>query len=99
MLLALVYFTDVVPEIVLVWPPEESTPAVFLDPLRERFLPNRALLGAAEGHELDALSLLAPIAGGKTALEGRPAAYVCERGTCALPTTEPAEMMAQLRRR
>ena len=99
MLLALDYFTDVVPEIVLVWPSEENAPTAFLDSLRDRFLPNRALLGAAEGHELDALSRLAPIAGGKTALEGRPAAYVCERGTCALPTTGPAEMMAQLRRR
>jgi uncharacterized protein YyaL (SSP411 family) len=96
MLLALDYFVATPPEIVLVWASGEGPPAAFVDPLRRTFLPHRALLGAAAGANLDALAQLAPIAGGKTTLSGRPAAYVCELGTCRLPTTEPAAMEAQL---
>jgi uncharacterized protein YyaL (SSP411 family) len=96
MLLALDYFTDTPPEVVLIWASGQRAPAAFVDPLRRRFMPNRALLGAAEGVELDALARLAPIAAGKTALGGRATAYVCERGACGLPTTDPAAMEAQL---
>lgn len=96
MLLALDYFTDVPAEIVLVWPQEHSVPAPFIEALRQAFLPNCALLGTPEGGALEALARLAPIVRGKTALAGRPAAYVCERGACSLPTTEPAAMEAQL---
>jgi uncharacterized protein YyaL (SSP411 family) len=96
MLLALDYFIDAPPEIVLVWAAGQNAPAAFVDPLRHTFLPNRALLGAAEGAELDALARLAPIVDGKTALAGRATAYVCEQGTCRVPTTEPAAMKAQL---
>ncbi|MDB5040571.1 MAG: hypothetical protein JWN27_1297, partial [Candidatus Eremiobacteraeota bacterium] len=60
------------------------------------FMPNRALLGAAEGAELDALARLAPIARDKIALSGRATAYVCEGGACRLPATEPGAMEAQL---
>ncbi len=96
MLLALDYFTDAPPEVVLIWPSGQRAPAAFVDPLRRTFIPNRALLGGAEGAELDALARLAPIAGGKIALSGRATAYVCERGACRLPATEPAAMEAQL---
>jgi uncharacterized protein YyaL (SSP411 family) len=96
MLLGLDFFTGASPEIVLVWPAGESAPTPFLEPLRRTFIPNRALLGAAEGTDLDGLARLAPIAAGKTILAGRAAAYVCEHGACRLPTTDPAEMEAQL---
>ena len=96
MLLALDYFTDAPPEVVLIWASGQRAPAAFVDPLRRTFMPNRALLGAAEGAELDALARLAPIAGGKIALSGRATAYVCERGECRLPATEPAARAAQL---
>jgi uncharacterized protein len=96
MLIALDYFTDAPPEVVLIWPSGQHAPAAFVDPLRLTFMPNRALLGAAEGAQLDALARLAPIAEGKTALSGRATAYVCEGGTCRLPATEPAAMEAQL---
>jgi uncharacterized protein YyaL (SSP411 family) len=96
MLLAVDYFTDVPAEVVLVWAAGQRAPAALLDSLRRTFLPNRALLGAAEGGELEALAHLAPIAGGKLALSGRATAYVCERGACRVPATEPAAMEAQL---
>ena len=96
MLLAVDFLVAAVPEIVLVWPAGEEVPSSFLDPLRRTFLPNHALLGAVEGLELDTLATLAPPAGGKTALQDSATAYVCERGVCRLPATEPATMMAQI---
>lgn len=96
MLLALDYFTDAPPEIVLIWASGQRAPVPFVDALRRTFTPNRALLGAAQGAQLEALARLAPIAGGKTALGGRATAYVCERGACRLPVTDPAAMAAQL---
>jgi uncharacterized protein len=96
MLLAVDYASDVVPEIVLVWPQGQPASNAFADTLRRMFLPNRALLGAAEGTELDELATLAPPASGKTTLAGQPAAYVCEFGACRLPVTEPAALVAQV---
>jgi uncharacterized protein YyaL (SSP411 family) len=95
MLLALDFWLAPPREIVLVWP-ERSSPAAFLDALRGTFLPNRVLLGASEGAQLDALAGISPLVAGKTSVDARPTAYVCERGTCRLPTTDPAEMAAQL---
>ena len=96
MLLAVDYVTDVAPEIVLVWPQGQSAPNEFLDTLRRMFLPNRALLGAAEGTDIDELATFAPPAGGKATLSGSPTAYVCELGACRLPVTDPAALVAQL---
>jgi uncharacterized protein YyaL (SSP411 family) len=96
MLLGLDAFTGVAPELVLVWPETTAGPEVFLDLLRRTFVPNLALLGASEGDRLDALARLTPIAAGKTPLDGRPTAYLCEHGGCRLPTTDPAVLEAQL---
>ncbi|MBC5800978.1 MAG: thioredoxin domain-containing protein [Candidatus Eremiobacteraeota bacterium] len=96
MLLALDYFIAAPREIVLVWRAGEGPPAAFVDPLRREFLPNRALLGAAEGADFDALAQLAPLTTGKVTLSGRPTAYVCERGACRLPTIDPVVMEAQI---
>ncbi len=96
MLLALDHFTDVAPEIVLIWPFGQSPPTPFIETLRQTFLPNCARLGAAEGSALEALARLTPIVRDKTTLAGGATAYVCEFGACNLPTTEPAVMGAQL---
>ncbi|MBV8580930.1 MAG: thioredoxin domain-containing protein, partial [Candidatus Eremiobacteraeota bacterium] len=103
MLLALDYFVDTPREVVLVWPPSEapfmigeSSLTPLLEPLRRLFLPNRVLLGASEGAEIEALANLAPLASRKMVLTGLPTAYICEHGSCQLPTTDPATMTAQL---
>ncbi len=96
MLLALDYFTGEAPELVLVWPAGESAPADYLESLRQRFLPNRVLLGSPEGADLDALARLAPIVAGKTTVDGRPAAYACAGGTCRLPALSASELERQL---
>ena len=98
MLLAVDYFIGEPREIVLVWEPGQSAPASFVDTLRQTFLPNRALLGTAEGTELEALARFAPLVTGKVAQAGRPTGYICEHGVCGLPTTDPATMEAQLQK-
>lgn len=99
-LLALDFRTDVVREVVIVWP-RPSSPAAALplvSILRRTFVPNRVLAGASEGEALAALATLAPIVEGKRALNGRSTAYVCERGHCQLPTNDPEVLARQLAR-
>ncbi|MFL5896910.1 MAG: thioredoxin domain-containing protein [Solirubrobacterales bacterium] len=54
--------------------------------IREKPRPHLVLAGGPEGSEKPALLA------GRTALDGRPAAYVCENFTCKLPVTNPAEL-------
>jgi len=96
LLLALDAATDLVREVVLVWPAGEPPPGDFLDVLRRTFLPSRALAGAPEGAALERLARAAPIAAGKAAVGKRPTAYVCERGACHLPAIAPDKLASQL---
>ncbi|HYG96659.1 MAG TPA: thioredoxin domain-containing protein, partial [Solirubrobacterales bacterium] len=57
--------------------------------VRERHRPHIVLAGGPEGTEEP------PLLAGRTAVEGRPAAYVCENFTCQLPVTE-AEALRKL---
>jgi uncharacterized protein YyaL (SSP411 family) len=103
-LLALDFRTDAAREVVVVWPQETGpktgveAAAPLLSVLRRTFLPNRALAGSAEGDALSALATLAPIVEGKRALRGRSTAYVCLRGHCQLPTSDPTVLRRQLGR-
>jgi uncharacterized protein YyaL (SSP411 family) len=96
MLLAVDFATDSPREVVLVWPEGAPLPEGFVSVLRRTFLPNRALAGAAEGEPLRALGRIAGVAEAKTALGGRPTAYVCERGQCRLPAIEPEKLASQI---
>ena len=57
-------------------------PGAFIEYLRRRFLPNYALLRAGD----------VPAAANMTAVDGQPAAYVCENFTCKLPAVNPADL-------
>ena len=57
--------------------------------VRSRFRPHVVLAGG----EPDGVPLLE----GRTPVDGRPAAYVCERFACRRPVTEPGELEALLR--
>jgi uncharacterized protein YyaL (SSP411 family) len=54
--------------------------------VRERLRPHLVLAGGPEGSEVP------PLMTGRTAVEGRAAAYVCENFACQLPVTEAAEL-------
>jgi uncharacterized protein len=93
-LLALDYLTDLPREIAIVLPagrPEAGMP--LLEVVRTAFVPNRALAVAAEDAQLEgAVSFFT----GKVAQAGQATAYVCERGRCELPTTDPETFRRQL---
>jgi hypothetical protein len=64
--------------------------------VQSQYLPNRALVVTREGETLDALSRAVAFVGEKHAIEGRPTAYVCERGRCLAPTSDPTVLERQL---
>jgi uncharacterized protein len=89
MLLAVDFALGETKEIVLVRAPR-SNDASLLDVIRPLFLPDAVLIRAEEGNQDLAL------ARDRTAIRGAPAAYVCIRGACQLPVTDPAELRKQL---
>ena len=95
LLYALDWATDSAKEIVLVVPEGRGALAPLarpmLDALSKRFLPNAAIVVTDEAHIAADLGSRLPWLIGKTAHAGKATAYVCERGACKLPTTDPAE--------
>ncbi len=58
--------------------------------VREKPRPHLVLAGGPEG------SAEPPLLVGRTTVDGKPAAYVCENFTCWLPVTDPEELRRQL---
>ena len=84
-------------EIVLVDPAAgDGGDAGLLRAVHARYLPNRALVVTREGAPLAAVQRALPFVGEKAAIDGRTTAYVCERGRCLRPTSDPAELTRQL---
>ena len=97
LLLALDFLLDTPKEIVLVHPQDEDAGlGALLEPLRRSFVPNRVVVVAAQGAELEARAARLPLLAGKTAQRGRATAYVCENRVCKAPTSEPAVFARQI---
>jgi hypothetical protein len=62
-------------------------------PLRRLPALNRVLVVAREGEPVT------PLVEGKRALRGKATAYVCEKGVCRLPASDPDAFERQVRRR
>ncbi len=77
-------------------PSSGATRALVAEVTTVRFVPNHVLAVAAPGDERAAE--VVPLLAGRTSVDRRPAAYVCERFACNLPVTEPAALAAQLER-
>ena len=81
-------------EVALLAPAESGDPAADVAELarvvRAAYRPRLVLAAGAEGEDLP--QLLA----GRTAVEGRPAAYLCENFSCRMPVTEPDQLRGAL---
>jgi uncharacterized protein len=77
-------------EVALVGEPLDDLAAV----VRRGFRPEVVVAGMREG-DADAQAAI-PLLRGRSAVEGRPAAYVCERFACKLPVTGAEELRSQL---
>ncbi len=98
MLVALDFRMGAAKEIIIVTPKSRDQAEPFLSELRRTYLPNRVLVVASEGRDLEAQAELIPLVEGKVARRGRPTAYVCEQGLCKLPTTNVDAFARQLAR-
>jgi uncharacterized protein YyaL (SSP411 family) len=88
LLQALDFYTSSVREVALVG--EDLQPLERV--VRAEFRPHVVLAGARDPADSDGVPLLA----GRTPVDGRAAAYVCENFACQRPVTEPDELAAAL---
>jgi uncharacterized protein YyaL (SSP411 family) len=99
LLSALDFYLDRPLEIVII-STEESVSSeqasALRDVLRKRFIPNRVVIDATQGEKLDALAKRIPLLEAKTARDGLTTAYVCEKGNCKFPTSDPEVFAKQL---
>jgi uncharacterized protein len=79
-------------EVAVVGDPGDPATAALAAVVRRRFLPGAVTVCAAPGFGADHTPLLAD----RALVDGRPAAYVCERFACLRPVTDPADLAAQL---
>jgi uncharacterized protein YyaL (SSP411 family) len=78
-------------EVAIVGEPGAARDAL-VDVVRGRVLPGSVRVTAAPGVGAD----LTPLLADRALVDGRPAAYVCERFACRLPVTEPDALRAEL---
>jgi hypothetical protein len=84
-------------EIVIVEPKDKKgSSGVLLDKLRPPYLPGRILIVATEGNDLDSQAKIIPLLKHKSAMNGKPTAYVCENKTCQAPTDDPEIFARQI---
>ena len=92
--------TDAPKEIVIVVPEGRGAMTTsarpLLDVLQRRFVPNSVLVVATEADIDGELGRRLPWVRDKRTREGRATAYVCERGACQLPTSDPQTLARQL---
>ena len=100
MLLAMEFRNGRSRELIMVIAPSDDLVAArpFLDQLAQRFVPNRVVVTVREGEEQEALAELVPMVANKLARDGKPTAYLCERGVCNQPTNDVAEFSSLLAR-
>jgi uncharacterized protein YyaL (SSP411 family) len=80
-------------EVAFIGTPGEAETDALTRVAARAYLPNTVVvLGRGGGGEEPAIPLLE----GRGRVDGRPAAYVCERYACRRPVTEPAELAAEL---
>jgi len=83
-------------EVALVAPRRIEDTAPLAQEVFGRFLPNLVAAGAIEGLGRREAAAGVPLLEGRTAIDGKPTAYVCRNHACELPVTERAALAKQL---
>ena len=96
LLSALDFAIGPVQEVALVGDPAGPDTRDLLAALYARYDPNRVLALRSPGAEGDSLAAVIPLLEGRTAIEGRATAYVCQHFACRLPVTAPEDLLRQL---
>ena len=78
-------------EVAIVGDPDDPRTNALVAELWSRYLPRTVWAAGASGAEARV-----PLLEGRQAVDGQPAAYVCERFVCQRPVTEPDALAAQL---
>jgi hypothetical protein len=81
-------------EVAIVGDPDAPATRALVEQVTGRFRPNVSL--AVTRPDDPAATELVPLLRERTLVDGRPAAYVCERFACRLPVTDPADLAAAL---
>jgi uncharacterized protein YyaL (SSP411 family) len=81
-------------EIALIGLPDAADTLTLKKEIWRSYLPNKVVAQAAPA-DVRAGGLI-PLLSGRTQVEGRATAYVCEHFTCKNPTTDPMELASQL---
>ena len=98
MLVALDHYYDAPLEVAIIVPEALPQGMALTEPLRETFVPNKTFVFASEA-AAEGLRKRVPWLEGKQSMQGKPTAYVCERGRCELPTSSPAVFRKQIAKR
>ncbi|MFQ5912532.1 MAG: thioredoxin domain-containing protein [Nitrospinota bacterium] len=85
-LVALDFYLDTPKEIALVGPPGAEETQSLLREVHRRYLPNKVLALLDPEADAEAVGQEVPLLAGKTRLDGKTTAYVCENFTCQSPT-------------
>ncbi len=97
MILAVDFYLDSPKEIVIVVPENKQDNAEkFLREYRQVYLPNKILIVLTEGADMQVTSDSVPFVQGKIAIKGKTTAYVCKKGICDLPATDPHTFAQQI---
>jgi uncharacterized protein len=94
MLCALDWYLTTPQEIVVVGTRGDAGTEALLSTVHRRYLPNRAVLVLEAPRRAGESDFR--LAAGKTSVNGRPTAYVCQRQTCSAPVTESQQLESLL---
>ena len=93
-LAALDFYLSTPKELAVIGASDNPATKSLLREINGRYLPNRVVAGASDAREAEASRL--PLLEGRTMVDGRPTAYVCENYACQLPVTDAEALAGQL---
>ena len=96
MLSALDYDVGPSYEVVIVGPPDDAGTQALVDAVFGPYLPNKVVV--LRPPDDDAIEQVISYVSEHRMIDGQPTAYVCEQFACKMPTTDPEQMLALLKK-